>query len=253
MLIDTHAHINDERLLPHAESIALSMPQDNLSHIINVGYDRESSETAFTLAARYGKMFAAVGIHPHDAKSATQDDYDRFCAMAKDPKVVAYGEIGLDYYYDLSDRATQKKVFCEQLELAQGLKKPVIIHLRDAYSDMLSLLKNNPTKLEYGFILHCYSGSAEMVREFAKLEAYFSFGGAVTFKNANKEPVVRAVPKEKLMLETDCPYMTPVPYRGKDNYPKYISLVSDKIQQWFPDRDIPQLTSGNARRFFKLV
>ncbi|HOB63953.1 MAG TPA: TatD family hydrolase [Clostridia bacterium] len=252
MLIDTHAHINDRRLLPLAEDIASSMQADNISHIINVGYDAESSEECVRLADKHQGMFAAVGIHPHDAKEATQKDYDRFGELCANPKVVAYGEIGLDYYYDLSDRDTQKRVFVEQLEVAYSLKKPVIIHLRDAYADMHRLIKENKDKLGYGFVLHCYSGSAEMAVEFARLGAYFSFGGAVTFKNANKEPIVRSIPDDRLMLETDCPYMTPVPYRGKDNLPKYINLVADKIQEWFPTKDIAALTSQNARRFFGL-
>lgn len=252
MLIDTHAHINDSRLLPLAAEIAADMTKDGLSHIINVGYDRQSSEDAVALAASYSGMYAAVGIHPHDSRLATQADYDRFAAICAMPKVVAYGEIGLDYYYDHSDRDTQKRVFCEQLEVAQSVHKPVVIHLRDAYGDMLALLKDNRNKLVNGFVLHCYSGSADMVKEYAKLGAYFSFGGAVTFKNADKEGVLRAVPQDKLMLETDCPYMTPVPYRGKDNLPKYINLVSDKVQQWFPNTDIAALTSDNAKRFFAL-
>lgn len=251
-MIDTHAHINDARLLPLADAIASSMAQDGLSHIINVGWDAASSITAVELAERYNGFFAAVGIHPHDAKNASPDVYDSLCALAKRPKVVAYGEIGLDYYYDLSDREVQKIVFCEQLELADGLKLPVIIHLRDAYADMLALLKSNKNLLKHGFVLHCYSGSAEIAAEYAKLGAYFSFGGAVTFKNADKEPVLKAIPSDRLMLETDCPYMTPVPYRGKDNLPRYISLVEGKIQEWFPDKDIAWLTSENARRFFNL-
>lgn len=252
MLIDTHAHINDNRLLPSAAEIARDMPKDGLSHIINVGYDRQSSEDAVALAANYSGMYAAVGIHPHDSRLATQADYDRFEAMSAMPKVVAYGEIGLDYYYDHSDRDTQKRVFCEQLEVAQSVQKPVVIHLRDAYGDMLILLKDNLNKLDNGFVLHCYSGSADMAKEYAKLGAYFSFGGAITFKNSNKEGVLRAIPQDKIMLETDCPYMTPVPHRGKDNLPKYINLVSDKMQQWFPNIDIAALTSDNAKRFFAL-
>lgn len=251
-LIDTHAHINDERLLPLAESIAAAMEEDGLSRVINVAWDVTSAATAVSLADRFAPFYAVVGIHPHDAKNANQTAYDTLVSLAQNPKVLAYGEIGLDFYYDLSERDVQKRVFVEQLEIAHGLKLPVVVHLRDAYGEMLSLFKENKRYLSNGVVLHCYSGSAEMVREFSRYDAYFSFGGAITFKNADKESVLRAVPEDRLMLETDCPYMTPVPYRGQINLPKYIALVAEKLRTWFPDGDIAAQTTGNARRFFNI-
>jgi len=251
-LIDTHAHLNDKRLLPLADSIVASMEEDGLSRIINVAWDVASGETAVELADRYAPLYAVVGIHPHDAKNADQAAYDRLIALAKHPKVLAYGEIGLDYFYDLSERDVQKKVFVEQLEIAHSLRLPVVIHLRDAYGEMLSLIKENKSFLSYGAVLHCYSGSVEMVREFSRYDMYFSFGGLVTFKNTDKESVLRTVPPERLMLETDCPYMTPVPHRGQTNLPKYVALVAEKLCAWFPDRDIAALTTANARRFFNI-
>jgi TatD DNase family protein len=251
-LIDTHAHLNDGRLLPQAESIAAAMDADGLSRIINVAWDVASAETAVNLAGHFEPFYAVVGIHPHEAKNADRQAYDKLISLAGHPKTLAYGEIGLDFFYDLSERDVQKRVFIEQLEIAHGLKLPVVVHLRDAYGEMLSILKEKRSDLAYGLVLHCYSGSEEMVREFSRFDAYFSFGGAITFKNANKEPVLRAVPADRLMLETDCPYMTPVPYRGQTNYPRYIALVAEKLQSMFPERDIAALTTENARRFFRI-
>ncbi len=256
MIIDSHAHLNDEKLLPYVDEIVSGMKSDNIKAIINVGYDRESSETSYLLAKKYPDIYAAVGIHPHDASKATIDDYNRFADLIKDKKVVAIGEIGLDFYYDYSPREVQEKVFLEQLDLAYNMHAPTIIHLRDAYQLMYNLLKENKHKLAYGAVLHCYSGSKEMLKEFAKLDLYFSFGGAVTFKNATEKPeILRSMPIEKLMLETDCPYMTPVPYRGKINLPKYINLVSEKVAEILGmDReDLERITVKNTERFFNLA
>lgn len=254
MLIDSHAHLNDERLINEVDSIVKDMPKDNLEAIINVGYDLISSKKSVEFANLYDNIYACVGIHPHDAKDANKESYDYFCEVLKSKKVVALGEIGLDFYYDHSPRDTQQKVFLEQLELAHSLKKPVVIHLRDAYQVMLDLLKQNRAKLEYGSILHCYSGSKEMLLEFAKLDMYFSFGGAITFKNATEKPkIVQACPKDRLLLETDCPYMTPAPFRGRVNYPKYVSLVAQTIAN-ITNRDYDEIvatTNKNTKDLFK--
>lgn len=253
MLIDSHAHLNDKRLLPELEKIIADMPKDNLEAIINVGYDLESSKLSVDIAKHNG-VFAAVGIHPHDAKDAGQEAYDFFTQSARNKKVVAIGEIGLDFYYDYSPRDVQQKVFLEQLELADALSLPVIIHLRDAYQVMLELLKQNKTKLKNGAILHCYSGSAEMMREYAKLDLYFSYGGAITFKNAVEKPrIVAETPIEKILLETDCPYMTPEPHRGRLNYPKYVGLVAQKAAL-FTNRtyeEIIGITARNTKELFQ--
>lgn len=252
-MIDTHAHLNDERLYPDIGNIVSSMEKDNLSRIITVGYDRRSSEESYKISKTYSGIYCAVGIHPHDAKSASQEDYEYFARIADDQKTVAIGEIGLDYYYDLSPRETQIKVFLEQLELAHSIKMPVVIHLRDAYQVMYDLLKDNKNLLEYGAVLHCYSGSKEMLKEYLKLGLFVSYGGSVTFKNAVDKPdIVRATPADMFFLETDCPYLTPVPYRGKTNYPAYVNLVRDKVAEFLgtdPD-EIDRITTENARRFF---
>ncbi len=254
-MIDTHVHLNDERLAPEIEEIVGSMSADGISALVNVGYDLPSSELALKQAEKYPDVYCAIGIHPHDA-TTYNDAAERFLAEASSsPRCVAIGEIGLDYYYDLSPRDKQKEVFVRQLDLAHSLKKPVVIHLRDAYGDMLPLLKDNKDKLEYGILLHCYSGSLELLKEFTKLGAYFAYGGAITFKNATEKPaVVRATPLDRLLLETDCPYMTPVPYRGKTNYPRYVSLVRDRVAEILSKDvdEVDEITTLNARRFFNI-
>ena len=252
MIIDTHAHLNDERLVPLAQEIMGTMQEKGLGAIINVGYDRPSSELALKQAREYENLYAVVGIHPHDAKAQTQDDYRYFESVSQDKKVVAIGEIGLDFYYDLSDRDVQKRVFVEQLELAHALKLPVVMHVRDAYGLALEILKENKRFLEYSGVMHCYAGSKELLKEFVDLGLYASFGGVTTFKNFGKSEVVKYCPSDRLLLETDCPYMTPVPYRGKTNMPEYITLVRDKIQEWRDDVDVESVTTRNARSLFKI-
>ena len=252
MIIDTHAHLNDERLVPLAQEIMGTMQEKGLGAIINVGYDRPSSELALKQAREYENLYAVVGIHPHDAKAQTQDDYRYFESVSQDKKVVAIGEIGLDFYYDLSDRDVQKRVFVEQLELAHALKLPVVMHVRDAYGLALEILKENKRFLEYSGVMHCYAGSKELLKEFVDLGLYASFGGVTTFKNFGKAEVVKYCPSDRLLLETDCPYMTPVPYRGKTNMPEYIILVRDKIQEWRDDVDVESVTTRNARSLFKI-
>lgn len=254
MLIDTHCHLTDERLAGETENIIASLEADGLESVITVGYDEPSSREGAQLAARFADVYCTVGMHPHDASAATQDVYDEFVSLANgNPKVVAIGEIGLDYYYDLSPRETQKKVFAEQLELARFLKLPVCLHVRDAYEDCRRILADHADKLTYGVLLHCYSGSAEMVPVFGKFDAYFAFGGAITFKNARRNlEALLAVPRDRLLLETDCPYMTPVPYRGQTNFPKYVNLVADKAAEvlGLQRAEVEDITTENAKRLF---
>ncbi|NLL55728.1 MAG: TatD family hydrolase [Clostridiales bacterium] len=252
-MIDTHAHLNDKRLFTDIEQIISEMHDDNLSAIITVGYDRKSSEDCYKISQKYSDVYCAVGIHPHDAKTAKKEDYERFSQLIKDDKVVAIGEIGLDFHYDFSPRDVQQRVFLEQLELAHFLKAPVIIHLRDAYQVMYNLLRQNKHLLEYGAVLHCYSGSKEMLREYQKLGLFVSFGGSITFKNAVDKPdVVRETNLDMMMLETDCPYLTPAPFRGKTNYPKYVNLVAKKVAEFLQKSytEIDEITTKNAKSFF---
>lgn len=254
MIIDTHCHLNDERLLPQANQIVGDFEADGIESAICVGYDIPSSECALELAQKHPKVYAAVGIHPHESRLADGRCYERFAEMSSNDKIVAIGEIGLDYYYDLSPREIQQKVFAEQLELADTLGLPVILHIRDAYEDARRILFDCRKYLNSGLVLHCYSGSAEYVRIFDKLDAYYSFGGAITFKNARHNiESLSTVRLDRLLLETDSPYMTPVPFRGKTNEPKLISYVADKAAQVL-GVDVDELierTTENAKRLFK--
>jgi len=252
-VIDSHAHLNDEDLVVRAEEI-LSSPW--LKTVIVPGYDFESSKLAVKLANQYEKVYATVGCHPHDAEKFSVEEKEYYRNVAKDEKVVAIGEIGLDYYRDLSPRDIQKKVFEEQIVLAHELSLPIVLHVRDAYADTLEILKKHKNELKNGVLLHCYSGSAELVREFSRFDAYFAFGGAVTYKNAKKDDVLRAVKTDRLLLETDCPYMTPVPIRWKVefNEPKFIEYTLIHVANVLGmDKDeLEKITSENAKRFFRL-
>lgn len=253
MLIDTHCHLNDEKLLCDVDRIVDDFGKDNLESAICVGYDMPSSELAVTLANKYDKVYAAVGVHPHDADTLDDDACQRLLELANDGKVVGFGEIGLDYYYDLSEREVQKSAFAKQIELAHQANLPVILHVRDAYEDTRKILFDMRNYIQNGLLLHCYSGSSEYVKIFDKLDAYYAFGGAITFKNAkhNLESLA-VVPKDRLLLETDCPYMTPVPFRGKANEPKYVALVAQKAADVLgvSVEEIENITTKNAKRLF---
>ena len=253
MLIDTHCHLNDEKLLCNADRIVASFKDDGLESAICVGYDMPSSECAVTLAEKFEEIYAAVGVHPHDADTLDDEACQRILELAKHKKVVAIGEIGLDYYYDLSEMEVQKSAFAKQIELANQAELPIALHVRDAYEDTRKILFDMKGYIKNGLLLHCYSGPSEYVKIFDKLDAYYAFGGAITFKNAkhNLESLA-VVPKGRLLLETDCPYMTPVPFRGKTNEPKYVSLVAQKAAQvlGMSVEEIEEITTQNAKRLF---
>lgn len=253
MLIDSHCHILDNRL--DADSEACGMTADGLSAIVESAYDLSSSHKAADLADRYARIFCTVGCHPEEAGGYKESDRDEYLELCTRPKVVAVGEIGLDYCYEISPRDVQKKVFLHQLYTAHEAKKPVVLHIRDALGDAFELLSAHKSLLTDGMLLHCYGGSREMAERFTKeFDAYFSFGGVITFKNAKKDDIVRAIPRDRLMLETDCPYMTPVPYRGQTNRPAYVAFVAEKAAQILETskEEIAQTTALNACRFYRL-
>lgn len=222
----------DERYNDEAENIIKSLKNNDIDYIISIGYDSLSSKKSVEYCEKFDNVYAAVAVHPHDSRLFTQADYDDFTKYAENKKVVAIGETGLDYHYDLSPRDIQKKVLLQHMELAKSLKLPVILHLRDAYEDMLDILKSNKNLISYGGVLHCYSGSSEMAKLYLDLGLYISFAGSVTFKNAKGLlEAVKIVPSDRILTETDCPYLTPEPHRGTLNYPYYVKYVAEKLAQ----------------------
>ncbi|MDS1029745.1 TatD family hydrolase [Bacillota bacterium LX-D] len=253
MLIDTHAHLNDPTLLEDLPEVLQRAAAAGVEKIVNIGYDFPSSQKAAELAAQYSNLYAAVGIHPHDAFQ-----YDEHCeelkTLAQGEKVVAIGEIGLDYYRDLSPRDKQQEIFRAQINLAKELKLPIIIHDRDAHGDVLQIMQEEKAN-EVGGILHCFSGSWEMAKECLKLGFYISFAGPVTFKNARRvQEVAQQVPLDWLLVETDCPYLAPEPYRGKRNEPAYVVETAKKIAELreMPFEELAAATKANAQKLFKI-
>lgn len=257
MYIDTHAHLTDSRYDGEGANIIKDLKNENIKYIINIGYDRQSSDGSVEFAREFDNVYAAVAIHPHDCLNAGEEDFAAFAGYAKHPKVVAIGETGLDYHYDnCPPPQEQKKVFIRHLELAYSVNLPIIIHLRDAYADMYDILCANKSLLTYGGVLHCYSGSAEMAKKYLDLGLYISFAGAVTFKNARGLiDAVKAVPADRLLTETDCPYLTPEPHRGELNYPAYVKYVAKKLAQIkeMNESDFCLQVSRSARALFKRI
>lgn len=251
MLIDTHAHILDDAL--DAEAIVSSMSEDELSAIVIAGVDLPSSERAARFAALHSGIYCTVGCHPEECGAYDCAHDDKYLELAALPSCVAIGEVGLDYHYDDgASPAVQRDVLARMLHLAHKADLPIVLHVRDAYKDSLDVLRGNRALLGRGFVMHCYGGSAELVKDYCDLGAYFSLGGVITFKNARKDDVVRAIPTDRLMLETDCPYMTPEPYRGRPNRPAYVRYVALKMAQIL-GKDYEQVcseTSANAARIF---
>ena len=251
MLFDTHAHYDDAAFDPDRELLLESLPQRGVALVLNPGCDLDSSRKAVSYAAAYPHVYAAVGIHPENCGDFEPGMIDRLRQMAKNPRVVAIGEIGLDYYWaENPPRELQQEVLRRQLRLAEELGLPAIIHDRDAHGDTLEMVREFP---RVRGVFHCFAGSAEMARELIKMGWMLSFNGAVTFKNAKKAPeVIAAVPLEKLMIETDAPYLTPVPHRGERNDSSYVRLVAEKIAQikGLTPEEVEKATWENGRRFF---
>ena len=228
-LFDTHAHINDNRFDNDRAEMLQACFDAGVEYIMIPGVDRRTVESGIALAETDNHLYAAVGTHPHEAKDFTDDDYEYFKELALyNDKVRAIGEIGLDYYYDFSDRPTQKKVFIRQLELAREVNLPIIIHDRDAHGDIMNILRNEG-KDNWG-IFHCYSGSWEMAKEAIKMGFYISFAGPVVFpKSTNLKEVAKQVPLDRILIETDSPYLTPPPFRGRRNDPSKTQFVAEEI------------------------
>lgn len=250
-LIDTHAHI-DMLELP-VEDVMKQMKDYGVKKAIIPSVEADLMDKVISVAKSDENLWAMVGIYPSEAKTYTEEVENHIIELAKNPKVVAMGEIGLDYYWDKSFADLQKEVFAKQIRLANKLNLPIVVHDRDAHKDTFDVLIENNKSSDVLF--HCFSGSVEFMRECVKQGWYIALGGVVTFKNAVKmKDVAREVPLEKLVLETDSPYLTPVPFRGKTNSPAYVKYVAEEIAniRQMPVEELIDITTENAERFFKI-
>ena len=253
MIFETHAHFDDEAYDKDRDTLLKSLNFHGVEALVNVGASMASSRKSIELAKEYPFIYAAVGVHPEQVEELNEDTMKKLEEMAKEEKVVAIGEIGLDYYYDDVPKDIQKKWFKEQLNLAVKLKKPVIIHSRDAAQDTMEMMKKYQGKLTG--IIHCFSYSKECADFFVKSGYYLGIGGVVTFSNAKKlKEVVKEVPLDRIVLETDCPYLTPTPYRGKRNSSHYLPYVAEEIAKIkeIPVEEVIRITNENAKRVYEI-
>ncbi|MDE7221455.1 MAG: TatD family hydrolase [Oscillospiraceae bacterium] len=253
MLFDTHAHYDAGEFASDQEMVLASLPEKGISLVVNPGCDAASSRKAVALARRYSFLYAAVGYHPENCGAYTPEDLDVIRRLAGMPKTVAIGEIGLDYYWEENPpREHQRRVFRDQMALAGELDLPVIVHDREAHADSLAVVKEFP---QVRGVFHCYSGSAEMAGELVRLGWMISFTGVLTYKNARKAvEAARAVPLERIMIETDSPYMAPVPHRGKRNDSGYVRHVCEKLAEikGISYETCARITMENGKRFFRI-
>ncbi len=250
-IIDSHAHLDHERFDEDRQEIIDSFEEDRVLLMINPASDLASSRAALDLAKSNERIYALVGTHPHEAKYYDQATRQEYKKMAQEEKVVGIGEIGLDYYYEFSDREVQKKVFIDQINLAKELGLPIVIHSRDAVEDTYQILFEHAQGMKV--LLHAFSESWEVAQRYLDLGFFISMGGVVTFKNANKLlRVGENVPLDRLVLETDSPYLTPTPYRGKRNQPAYTHYVADKLGELkdMDSNEIRQASLENTLEFF---
>lgn len=253
MFIDVHAHLDNVRYEEDLDTIVKNAKEKCVEKIITAGYDLNSSYVDVEIANSFENVFATVGVHPENVEGLEKNYLEKLETLLKNKKVVAIGEIGLDYHWRKDNQELQKKIFIEQIDLANKLDLPIVVHCRDAVGDTLQILKEHTPKRES--LMHCYGGSVESAKEFIKLGFSFSFGGVVTFKNAkNVQEVVKNIPLEKIMLETDCPYMSPEPYRGKVNEPKNIPIIAEKIADIKNIKidEVEKNTTKNAEKMFKI-
>ena len=249
---DSHSHYNDEKFDLDRDEIIDKIKEEGITHTVCVGYNLEKSEFALEIANKYDNIYAACGISPNDIEDFSEENLKRIEELGKSEKIVAIGEIGLDYYWAKENKEKQKQLFIKQIEIANRLNKPIIIHTRDAVMDTIEILKEYPVNKKG--IFHCCPLNPELIKEGLKLGFYISFSGNITFKNAKSERSVLEVPKEKLLIETDSPYLSPEPYRGKRNDSIKVKLVAEKIAEITncSVEEIAENTYENAKRIFNI-
>ena len=254
-IFDTHAHYDDEDFDADRYELLESMKEHGVGTIVNIGANMRSCKSTLALAEKYPFMYGALGVHPSDCGDMTEEDIQWIKANAANEKIVAIGEIGLDYYWDNVERDVQKKWFVRQLEIAKETGLPVVIHSRDAAQDTLEIMKSEH-KDTTGGVIHCFSYGVEMAREYLNMDYYIGVGGVLTFKNGKKlKEVVEYAPMDKLVLETDCPYLAPVPYRGKRNSSRYLTHVVEAMAEikGMSIEEVIRVTVENARKLYRLV
>lgn len=253
-LFDTHCHLDGERFDEDRHAVHQRMAAHGVTRCTVVGFDMPSSRQVISYAHVHPDCLAAVGIHPHDAKTMVNGDLERLTQMLADPRVVALGEIGLDYYYDHSPRDIQYQVMEQQIDLAQALDVPVIYHIRDAHGDMMDMMRSRKGRLPSG-IIHCFSGSWEVAKVYLNHGYYVSFAGPVTFKKApNLQEAAKNVPLDRLLIETDSPYLAPEPHRGRRNEPAYVRHVAEAIARLrgMTLEEVAEITFRNACQVYRL-
>lgn len=253
MLFDTHAHVNDPAFDEDRDALLESLPEKGIGYMLNTGCSLASSHDCIALAEKYSYIYASVGTHPDTADEVNDEVLERYRQMCRlHPKVKAIGEIGLDYYYETIPREIQKKAFRMQMELARELDMPVIVHEREAHQDGLDIIREFP---QVKGVFHCYSGSAEMARQLVKLGWYIGFTGVLTFKNARKAvESAQAIPLDRVVIETDCPFMAPEPFRGKRNDPSKVIKVAEKLAEirGISVEDAIRITCENGKRLYRI-
>lgn len=253
MIFDTHAHYDDKQFDEDRELLLSEMPNLGVGAIVNVGASLSGCRRALELAAEYPFVYAAIGVHPDEVGFLNEETFAQLESWCRNDKVVAVGEIGLDYYWDTEPREMQKEWFIRQLGLARKMELPVNIHSRDAAEDTFQIMRDHAEGLEG--IIHCFSGSKELAAEYVKLGFYIGVGGVVTFKNGKKlKKVVEETPLSRIVLETDCPYLAPEPYRGKRNHSGYIKYVAEEIARLkgVAYDEVLEQTELNARKIYRI-
>ncbi len=252
MIFESHAHYDDEQFNKDREALFKRLPDEGIQYVINIGADLRSSRRSIEMAKRYPFIFASVGVHPHDVKEMKEENLEHLLHMAAYEKVVAIGEIGLDYYYDNSPRSIQKLWFREQLKLAKDLELPVVIHSRDASQDTFDIIMEAELGETKG-VIHCYSGSVEMAKEYVKQGFYIGVGGVITFNNTKTlKEVVKEIPLENILVETDAPYLAPVPHRGERNDSTYLVHIIKAIAEikGISPEEVEEVTYQNGKKLF---
>jgi len=250
-LFDTHAHLTDKAFDNDRDLVVNQALNNSVQYILCVGYDLASSQQSIELSTRYPDIYAAVGVHPHDADSWTSSHIEELKALARNPKVKAIGETGLDFYRNYSKPENQHRAFTDQLRLAKALNLPVVIHIRNAHAEALEILK---AENYYRGVLHCFSGNQTFARQALDLGFFLSFAGSITFNGAKLKEIVKTAPIDRLLAETDCPYLAPHPERGKRNEPRFVGLVVEEMARAhsIPGAELAAITCENGKRCFRI-